>query len=531
MQRLWPVLVFSVVLLWFAPAPTRGESPSNSARDLRILQIQQLIEQHRLSEARAFIQDSKRQFPNDGGFDNLLGVIEAQQGNYASAEGSFRRAIEREPKLTAAYLNLGRLYQQNPAPDTHAVDGALEVYRSVLQYEPHNNEANYQSAALLLRKGSYRESVNRISVLSAEMRETAQSVSILCADYAALRNRKRTDEAAARLLSRPDLSEADIEQMMVALHVGKRDDIIVSALESLQKRQPLSPNMRRNLAFAYEKTGRYEQARSILEADAGPGTISVLTLLNLARIAYEERDYKGALGYLAHARDLEPNNAGIHYSFGLVCLDLDLIAESRNSFEKAVTLDPDNPSYNYAMGTTSMFRHDPSEAVPYFQKYLKLRPRDPRGELALGIAYFRAKDYESAAPSLKEAMGFSGTSAAAHYYLGAAALQEGNLDRGERELELALKAKPDYADAFAELGHFYLLKKNYSESEKRIQRALQIDHDHFAANFYLLTLYTRTGDSRREAQASRYQELQKIREEKSREFLRMVEVRPFEIQK
>jgi len=57
---------------------------------------------------------------------------------------------------------------------------------------------------------------------------------------------------------------------------------------------------------------------------------------------------------------------------------------------------------------------------------------------------------------------------------------------------------------------------------------LQIDADHSAANFYLLMLYTRTGDPRREAQSKRYDELQKLRQEKTQDFLRTVEVRPFE---
>ena len=82
---------------------------------------------------------------------------------------------------------------------------------------------------------------------------------------------------------------------------------------------------------------------------------------------------------------------------------MNLLAEARNSFQKAVRLEPDNPSYNYAMGAASAFQHDSSEAVPYFEKYLKLKPEDPRGRLALGVALFRAKDYEAASLWLAQA--------------------------------------------------------------------------------------------------------------------------------
>jgi hypothetical protein len=72
------------------------------------------------------------------------------------------------------------------------------------------------------------------------------------------------------------------------------------------------------------------------------------------------------------------------------------------------------------------------------------------------------------------------------------------------------------------------MRKDYVQAEKQLRHALELDADHFSANFYLLRLYTLTGDSRREAQAKHYEELQKLREQKAQEFLRMVEVRPFE---
>ena len=41
-------------------------------------------------------------------------------------------------------------------------------------------------------------------------------------------------------------------------------------------------------------------------------------------------------------------------------------------------------------------------------------------------------------------------------------------------------------------------------------------------------LYTRTKDSRQEAQAKRFEELKNLLAERSQEFLRIVEVRPLE---
>jgi tetratricopeptide (TPR) repeat protein len=525
-------LILAVALIFFLCATHFGLANSKqdhaSERDQKILQIQQLIQAHDLAEASRRILEAAKLYPADAGLDNLRGIVEAQQGNYTAAEKSFHQALKREPKFTGASLNLGRLYQENSAVDSQARRKALDVYLGVLAYDPKNAESNYQSAALLLEQGKYRDSLDHISRLPEESQIRAQALSILCADYAGLGRRERTDDAAARLLSDPNFSEPDAQQALLGLRAGRRDDLVISLLEGLQKRQPLSAALLGTLGLAYERTNRLAEARATLERSVTPESLTVGSLLELARVARKQQDYQGSLGYLAHARDLEPNNAGIHYYFGLVCMDLKLVAEARNSFEKAVQIEPENPDYNYAMGATSTYRHDPGEAVPYFEKYLKLRPQDPRGKLALGAALFRAKDYDAAVPRLKEAALIPATATAAHYYLGAIALQERRLDEAHNELKLALKSKPDYADALAELGQYYLVQKDYSQAEKQIRHALEIDPDHYSANFYLLTLYTRTRDARQNAQAKRFEDLKRLLAEKTQEFLRIVEVRPLE---
>jgi len=506
----------------------RPRQDSRADREGQVLEIQRQIENHNLTEANRLIDEAAKRFPSDAGLDNLRGVIAAQQGDYTAAEKDFRDAVKRAPKFTAAQLNLGRLYQEHSVPDPQARRKALDVYLGVLDYEPSNSEAHYQAAVLLLDQGEYRRSLTHVMRLPSETRSSGQALSILCADHAALGHSRAAEDAATRLRASSNFSELDAQQSLSGLVAGKRDDLIISLFEELQSRGSLSRVGLHTLALAYERTDKLTEARAALERYVTGGSLSVPHLLELARLAHKQRDYQGSLGYLAHARDLEPANASLHYDFGLVCLDLNLVAEARNSFEKAVRLDPENASYNYAMGAASAFRQDPAEAVPYFQKYRTLRPDDPRGPLALGAVYFRSKDYNSAVPWLTQAAAKSETAAQAHYYLGSIALQDSRLDDAHRELALALKAQPGNPDALAQLGNYYLLRRDYASAAMPIRHALQIDPEHYSANFYLLTLYTRTGDARREAQAKRFEELKIALAERAQELLRIVEVRPFE---
>jgi len=523
-----PTTSLSALLLFcLAVAPILAKPPDDNARERAIMEIQRFIESGNLSAAEDLLRASATKFGNDAGFDNLAGVIEAQRHQYSAAEGNFKQAIARRPKFTAAYLNLGRLYQQNSATGGQARTRALHIYDRLLSYDPWNSEANYQSALLLLEDRKYQASLLRLSRLPRTTRESAQALSISCADYAGLGDHQKTSSALARFLEAPDLSEADVRQLLRGIQPVKDNDITIAALEGFGKLQHLAVDLQRSLGLAYERLGKLNIARSKLE-ELAIDHVSVQSLFDLARVAYKQKDYKGALGYLAHARDLEPDNASVHYSFGVVCLDLELLAEARKSFEQAVKLDPEKGSYNYAVGATSLFSHDPKEAVPYFQQYLKGNPEDTRGKLAVGIAFFRAKDYEDAIPWLDQAAQRPETATPAHYYLGSLALQEGRLDEVLPQLQSALKARPDYPDALAELGQYYFVRRDYAEAEKQLQRALKLNPDHMQANFYLLSLYARTRDPRHDIQSKRYDELQRLRETKSQEFLRMVEVRPFE---
>lgn len=531
MRSHWLVSVIALTVFLESPYWGMARTAQNrkNERNEKVLRIQQLIERDDLVEANRQLDEAAERYPADEGLDNLRGIVEAKLGQYQAAEKSFLRAIARAPKFTGAYLNLGRLYQENIGTDPHAQRKALGVYRSVLEYDSTNAEANYQSALLFLRQSDFQKSLDHISRLPLELQGTAQALSIGCADYAGLGNRQRTDDAAAQLRGAADFSEADAQQALLGLIPAKRDDLIVSLLEGLQSRGQLSASLLQRLGFAYEHLNRLDEARATLEKSFVEGNSPVDLLVELARIARLQKDYQGALGYLAHAQDLEPKNARLYYDFGVVCVDLSLIAEARNSFEKAVRIEPENPEYNYAMGAASAFRHDPAEAVPYFEKYLKLRPQDARGKLAMGAALFRAKDFDTAIPWLKESAAIPQTAARAHYYLGVIALEEGLLDEALNELQQVLKIHADDTDAFAELGHYYLIRKDYGQAEKQIEHALRIDSDHYSANFYLLTLYTRTKDARQEAQTKRFEELKKLLAEKTQEFLRIVEVRPLEV--
>jgi tetratricopeptide (TPR) repeat protein len=278
--------------------------------------------------------------------------------------------------------------------------------------------------------------------------------------------------------------------------------------------------------MAYEAAGRLDAARESLEAAASARPDAVPILMDLARVTQKAGDRRGALGYLAHARDLAPNDARIHFLFGMICVELDLGVEAYNSLKKAVELDPENASVNYAMGAVSLHRRDPSEAVPYFRKYAALKPDDPRGPLGVGLAWFKARDFASARPELERAARNPSTAAAANYFLARIAREENDVPRALALVDLALQARPEYADAWAERGLLHLRQRELDAAEKDLRRCLELEPDNYLGNLNLLALYQRARDARQDEQARRVEELSARREEKADEFRRVIEIRP-----
>jgi tetratricopeptide (TPR) repeat protein len=277
----------------------------------------------------------------------------------------------------------------------------------------------------------------------------------------------------------------------------------------------------------YERQGELEQSRAILEKAAERQTITTPLLLDLARVAYKQKDNKGALGYLAHARDVEPKNASIHFFWGLICMEEQLPVEALKSLREAVALDPNNPFIHYALGEVILKTKDVSEAVTHFQKFCELRPGEVQGKYAVGVAYYASGNYETARLIFEPLAENPKTAAGANLFLARLAKQQGDLNEALRRVELALKADDQYTDVYSELGQIQMRRRDYPMAEKAFLKCIEIDRDHYLANLNLLVVYQRTKDPRQEAQAQRFEEVKKKRSEQEQLLLRTIEIRPY----
>lgn len=490
----------------------------------RVLTIQQQIESGSLDAARTSIAAALKQYPRDGGLENLLGVVEVQQGHTAEARQAFSAAVHHDPTLLGAYLNLSRIDMQSAATDATLRAEALRLSEHVVQLDPANDEAHYLLATLLAWQRDYRRSLEQLGRLSAGAQGAVGAAALACEDHAALGD-AATEQATTALAANSDLTEQDAFVCVSGLRTAKRSDLIAVLLKAAAARRPLSANGLRMLGLAQETDAKLAEARATLESAFAADSASVATLVDLTRVAKAAGDHQGALGYLAHARELAPKDAALPYEFGVICLRMGLYAEARKAIAAALELEPDNAEYNLGMGLVVSYSEDPSQAMPYLKKYRALRPKAADGILALGGASFRAKEYDAAAEWLKQATVHADTAAEAHYYLGRIARQEGRLDEAKIELNECLLLHPDQASVLAELGQIAVNERDYAKASADLGRAIELDGENYAANFGLLQLYARTNDPRRAQQAQRFEQIKDKKDKRDLQMMRSIEIR------
>lgn len=269
-----------------------------------------------------------------------------------------------------------------------------------------------------------------------------------------------------------------------------------------------------------------DSLRPLLEKIALADPKNPAPLVELARVTDAAKDYESALGYLAHARDLQPNNPQIHFLFAEVAMEMDLVVQARASLDQALELDPNSPTYNYAMGYVILQTRDAATATGYFQKFVAAQPDNPKGHYALGIAYYSSGDYAKSKAEMQRVENDPNTAGGAEYFLGRMARQEGDLDGAAQHLRKSITLLPDFAESHTELARIWMEKGDLTQAHTELDRAVQLDPHSFQANMQLLVVYRRTHDPRAAAQAELVKTLDEARSKRAELALRTVEARP-----
>lgn len=506
-----------ITLVVYSLAVVLGAAQTVKPDARHVLPIQDAIVSGDLEQAERLLRAALKEGSKDAGLVNLRGVLHAKRGELAAASEDFSLAVKLDPSLVPAWQNLGRACQAESEQKPTAVACSQKAWEHVLVRQTADAEAVRGLALSLQRQGKYDESLQRL----AHAENGTAELMIQCLDLAGLKRKKEAIAMATRLGQGQDFGEGDLEAMGAA-----GPEVTVILAEAIDKRGELKESGLSRLAVAYEQTDRLSDARKELERAAAAEPNDERHLLELAHVAERQNDREGALGYLGHARELAPNDAQVHFLFGMVAAEMELPMEAKRSFERALELSPENPDYNFAMGSVILTTRDASTAAGYFEKFLAVRPESARGHYALGLAEFSAGDYVRAKAQMQRVEEDREVGGGAAFFLGRMARLEDQPDSAKKYLAKAIRLMPKFSESHTEMGRLLMREGKMSEAENELKRALELDSNSFQAHAQLSALYSKLHDPRAAVESETLKKLDEERSKRAEMMLRGVEIRP-----
>jgi tetratricopeptide (TPR) repeat protein len=417
-----------------------------------------------------------------------LGVIRVHQKRYAEATEFLRTALRLDPRSVGAHITLSEVYTSAGKKEK-----ARELLQEALRTDPGNREGLFALAQLESKSGNFSASLSVAEPILADLRRSSAGVLLLAKNYAGLKQRESLASLVPDWGSLPEVSAASSTTFASFLIKSGLDQQALEVLEKAKASGQVSLDLALALGNLYFLKGDLSQAFDSYEAALSLKHGCIECVLQLAKIASQQKDPEKALAYLIKAKHEQPRNAEILFEFGKTCLQLDLNDDAISALQQAVRLQPNNDSYSYVLASAKVSRKQYEAAGKLFQGLLAKHPDDSVLNYAMGSLLFLEVRLDEAAEYLHRSVELQPDQAAAYYYLGLIAEGKGENDQAITILRDVLRRAPDYDSAYEALGRILLKEQKYPEAQQALERAVLLNPSSVTAHYQLGILFGRTG--------------------------------------
>ena len=287
--------------------------------------------------------------------------------------------------------------------------------------------------------------------------------------------------------------------------LGRYDDAIPEYQQALKSAPPQAqPYLQRNLALAYYKSGRLQEAAPLLlelhraqPANRDTALLAADCLLQLGEpaqalellqpIAADAGNDK-ALAYLLGVaylkngktadaqRVLDPilrdtSSAEGNYALGLAMFTSGDYPAAIKALARAIELNPALPHLYSYYGQALIFTGDPDAALAAFEKQLAADRNDYDANYQSGLILARRKKFDDAEPRLRHAVLLRPDSNWAHLALAECWIGKGQWADARKELESAVARWPEFGEAHAQLAAVYANSGRKADQQRELALA------------------------------------------------------------
>ncbi|MGI9251178.1 MAG: tetratricopeptide repeat protein [Pseudohongiellaceae bacterium] len=276
----------------------------------------------------------------------------------------------------------------------------------IAEVNPKEYQGHYNLSLAYLDREEYdnaEQAARRAIELRPESDQAYQNLAV------ALNNQERFEETLEALKKVAELSRPSAENYyhsgFMATKAGRMDEAEQLLLQALEL-DPDYQDASNHLVFVYLETERYEEALEINENIRQ-------SLEQAASRDFNGGNYEEALRSYRHILGIDPQNAQIHFNYGLTLERLERLPEAQQSYEQSLAIDPNH-----------------EQTLNHF-----------------AALHFTARRYEQALELYRHLTTLNPDSAEAHANLGAVLAQSGNFQEAIGSLERALELDPELESA------------------------------------------------------------------------------------
>jgi tetratricopeptide (TPR) repeat protein len=385
--------------------------------------------------------------------DLIYGTIYAGEHDWTKAEGHLHRAMERDPNLLQARLDLAAvLIEQAQLP------AAQRQLEQVLLQAPRSAAALARSGELLILLQQPAEGLARIAkAIEIDRSEALDALGLPAED------RIGSAEAGDELLA-----------------------LCRKAARNLEADASSSPAKPIALAALYSLTGDGDAALRNYQQVAPDRSNQDFAANAFAQAMTKLREhrYDDAEPLLVRWIATHPEDRAARYQLVLARRQI-----SVTQIARLLAVAPDSYHVHQLLGQLYASREEDDKALAEYLAVAAARPDLPGIHFWIGHLYWKHGDADHGFAELTRELQLDPGHPEANGELGAVLVAQERAAEAIPHLESAIRSKPDLWPAYAQLGRAYAMQKDYLRAEQVLRRALA--HDQDASTHYQLALVLR----------------------------------------
>ena len=380
---------------------------------------------------------------------SLLGAALDEQHEIAAADAFHQRALAAAPHSTSVLSN----YAAHLMLSGDGA-GARKIYGQILALEPANENANIQSARLVLGDGDGAAALKFIGHLPPAHQDAPPLLLLRLPALYLSGNGGEGDRMMARIgemaKSDPGFGFAAVQALAAVRQYDKAERMAETVLAT----RPADFGALYNLGVIATYAGHYARARDVLEAAVRQQPDNVDGLYALARAHEALKQWPAAVGLLVRAEKIDPQRADVEKLLAVTASELGAFDDAAKAWDRYRKLRPadDEGWREQSFNLTQMGQAE--EGMAGLRAFLARHPDDAIGHYELGLA-LRTEDEEQARLQFDRAIELDPSYVPARTGRGSLNYQEGKPEAALPDLKAAASLRPDDPEVQDRLGQAY----------------------------------------------------------------------------